>query len=438
VKSVLAYPGNMPHAQQIARALFERTWLTAFVTTYVYRRAGLTASLCGLLPAASAAKVKAQFERRSIEEVPDDFVHSYPLWEALRSLARRAGAGSVAVDALWDHMSRRFDALVARRYVAQAQAIHAFEYTALATFESAEKEGVARVLHLPSLSSRESEAIRRRETANWSDLANPHALYFARKFPERQARRDAEIALADVIVANSSLTARSHIAGGADPAKVVVASLGAPPTISEPRPASARGGALSVMWAGHFNLGKGAHYMLDAWRRLDAKSHAKLNVYGDIDIPERLLATAGQAVTFHGPVARSILYDAYQCADILVFPSLSDGFGMVVSEALAHGLPVITTDMAGAADLVTSHNGFVVPAADAAALADALRWCLDNRDALQDMRIEALAAARRRQWSDFRRDLITGVTAGLDRAGRQAPIEAAARIEMAGARARSR
>ena len=412
----------MQHAQQIARALFERDWLQAFVTSYVYRPRGAAGALIERLPAKWSRPIKAALSRRSIEEAPDALVHAYPAWELLRSAAKKAGAGPIIVDALWDQMCHRFDALVARRYVERAQAIHAFEYTALASFERAGKQGVARLLHLPSLSSREFEAIQSREIALWPELADPNAAWFARKYPQRQARRDAEIALADLIVVNSSLTARSHVASGADAEKIVVATLGAPPPIVEARPASNRRGALSVLWAGHFTLGKGAHYLLDAWRRLDAKSAATLEVYGALDIPQRLLASAGGNVTFHGAVPRSALYLAYERADVLVFPSLSDGFGMVVAEAMAHGLPVIATDMAGAAELVNPRNGLVVPAADPAALADALRWCLDNRDALQDMRVEALETARRHQWSDYRRDLTATLASRLRRLGYDSPV----------------
>ena len=102
---------------------------------------------------------------------------------------------------------------------------------------------------------------------------------------------------------------------------------------------------------------------------------------------------------------------------MLVFPTLSDGFGMVVTEAMAHGLPVITTDKAGAADLVSPDNGLIVPAADPRALADALQWCLDNRERLHAMRFHALDTARRRQWPDYRRDLIAALEKGLRRAG---------------------
>src|SRR5262249_48370951 len=122
-------------------------------------------------------------------------------------------------------------------------------------------------------------------------------------------------------------------------------------------------------------------------------------------------------ITFHGSVARPVLFAAYKAADVLVFPTLSDGFGMVVTEAMAHGLPVITTDQAGAADLISPDNGRIVPAADARALADALQWCLDNRGHPHSLRFYALETARRRQWSDFRRDLIWALDKGLRRAG---------------------
>jgi glycosyltransferase involved in cell wall biosynthesis len=315
-------------------------------------------------------------------------------------------------------MSHSFDALVARRYVPYAQAVQAFEYTALASFERAKAEGLATILHLPSLDSLHFETIQRREKGLWPELVGKHDGYFDRKFARRYERRCREIALADVVIANSSLTARSHVAAGADPAKVFAVPLAAPPVTSEVvDEAGFMEGPLAVMWAGTFSLRKGAHYLIEAWRRLAAGDKARLDVYGSPQVPPRLGAATPDTVTFHGSVPKAVLFEAYRSADVLVFPTLSDGFGLVVTEAMAHGLPVITTDEAGAADLVSPDNGLIVPAADPRALADALQWCLDNRKRLHAMRFHALETARRRQWPDFRRDLIVALEAGLRRAG---------------------
>jgi glycosyltransferase involved in cell wall biosynthesis len=91
---------------------------------------------------------------------------------------------------------------------------------------------------------------------------------------------------------------------------------------------------------------------------------------------------------------------------------------MVVTEAFARGLPVITTDQAGASDLVRhGENGLIVPAGDPVALRDALHWCLDNRLRVYEMRFAALETAKRWQWTDYRRKFIEEVSAGLRRAG---------------------
>ena len=112
----------------------------------------------------------------------------------------------------------------------------------------------------------------------------------------------------------------------------------------------------------------------------------------------------GHRVSFHGSVPAPLLSDAYLNASVLVLPSLCDGFGLVVSEALAHGLPVVTTTNAGAADLVEhGRTGFVIPPADEDALVETLQWCRDHPLDLLEMRRAALASARRWTWADFRR-----------------------------------
>jgi glycosyltransferase involved in cell wall biosynthesis len=418
MRTVLAYPGNVPDAQNAALALAEAGVLQTYVTTFAYSSDGPLAALVRRLPAKPAKRIARALGRRTVCDLPPHLVRCHPAWELLRTAAAQAGAGPVVVDRIWDHMSHSFDALVARRYVPQAKAVHAFEYTALASFARAKAEGVARVLYMPSLDSMQFETIQRHEKRQWPELVGRHDGYFDRKFARRYERRCREVALADVIVANSSLTARSHIAAGVDPVKVFAVPLAAPPPIGAVvEDANARQRPLTVLWAGTFSLRKGAHYLIDAWRLLAAGNKARLEVYGQPQVPDRLISKLPETATFHGSVPKSMLFEAYQSADILAFPTLSDGFGLVVAEAMAHGLPVITTSEAGAADLVSSDNGLIVPAADPRALSDALRWCLDNRERLRAMRLHALETARRRQWPDYRRDLIAALETGLRRAG---------------------
>src|SRR5690606_16911805 len=105
--------------------------------------------------------------------------------------------------------------------------------------------------------------------------------------------------------------------------------------------------------------------------------------------------------------------------DILLFPTLCDGFGMVLTEALAHGLPVLTTTRAGSADFIEHEkNGLIVEPANADALVEAFDWCATHRDQLGSMRRQATETAAGWQWEDFRRGLVKIVQEGAAAAGK--------------------
>jgi glycosyltransferase involved in cell wall biosynthesis len=68
----------------------------------------------------------------------------------------------------------------------------------------------------------------------------------------------------------------------------------------------------------------------------------------------------------------------YAEADALLLPSRFDGWGLVVHEGLASGMPVVVSDACGAADLIESSGcGKVIPAGDEIALAEAISWVVE-------------------------------------------------------------
>jgi glycosyltransferase involved in cell wall biosynthesis len=83
---------------------------------------------------------------------------------------------------------------------------------------------------------------------------------------------------------------------------------------------------------------------------------------------------------------------------VAVLPSISDGFGLVILEAMACGIPVIATDRTGAADLMEDGaHGFIVPARDVAALKERLAYLYRNHAEAKAMG----ARARERVLSAF-------------------------------------
>ena len=167
-----------------------------------------------------------------------------------------------------------------------------------------------------------------------------------RRAIERDKRRDEEMEWADYIRTNSTLVGQSLVAGGADPKKVIDIPLGA--DISDLRPFMPRkkGEPMRFVVSGRVSQRKGAAFLLQAWQKMRPKG-ASLHFYGSVMLNKRELPGEDTGVFFHGNVSPEEVQKAYREAHVLVFPTLCDGFGMVVPEAMAAGCAVITTKNAG-------------------------------------------------------------------------------------------
>ncbi len=132
----------------------------------------------------------------------------------------------------------------------------------------------------------------------------------------------------------------------------------------------------------------------------------------------------GHRVRLTGVLTGAALSHAYATADLLVAPSRSETYGMTVTEALAHGLPVIAAAVGGLPEALGStadgtRPGQLVPSGDPAALAAALGdWLRDER---HRHRLRAAARQRRstlRGWEQTTQEIANALTAH----GRSKPV----------------
>ncbi|MBE7219500.1 MAG: glycosyltransferase family 4 protein [Caulobacteraceae bacterium] len=200
--------------------------------------------------------------------------------------------------------------------------------------------------------------------------------------PTAEARQENEIAGCDAILADSQAVARGFVAHGMPEARVAVVRPGFDPSRFRPRDIDALDRhRFRVLCVGLLTPRKGQHVLLRAWRRL-ALPKAELLLVGTPGRDARaVLAGMPSHVSLLGHVDHRALGTLLSRADCLVLPSIEDGFGQAALEAMACGVPVILSDAVGAAELVRPGlSGLVVPALDAAALADALERLYRDRD----------------------------------------------------------
>lgn len=213
-----------------------------------------------------------------------------------------------------------------------------------------------------------------------------------------------ESQLADSIIVASSFTRRTLEENGCATTPTRVVPYGVDRKRFPPRNGErADNGRFRVMWLGQICQRKGLSYLLDAVRKV-SRRNLQLVLRGSGLLDSDLLKTYSDlAIDLKHDAPHDEILRELHSADVFVLPSLVEGFGHAILEAMSSGLPVITTANTCGADIIRSGtDGFLVPIRDSEAIATHLDWALDHRAELAEMGRAASAAASRFTWDAFR------------------------------------
>lgn len=231
------------------------------------------------------------------------------------------------------------------------------------------------------------------------DALNPHVDHFSR-FDERECgrfgmwplthpllkrRMHEECKLADLIRVHSAFSRDTFLEHGIGPERVVAI----PPPVLDPDgfpQACFTGERFRALFVGLLTPWKGFHVAIEGFRRA-ALDDGELVVWGGPSSRPvaRYLARALRTVPGLVMRAESVRSCGYECAygvgNVLVHPSFADGWGYVVVEAMACGLPVIVSTWTGASELIEDGvNGYVVEPGDVDAIAERLQRLAADRE----------------------------------------------------------
>lgn len=206
-------------------------------------------------------------------------------------------------------------------------------------------------------------------------------------------RVKAEWAAASLVLVNSNWSRDALVQQGVPAQKIIVVPLAIDLNAEhELYPVNSQG-PLKVLWLGSINLRKGIQYLVEAARKLE-RHNVEFLLAGPLGISRQAISSFPANMKLLGRVTRDQLGSCYRQAHLFVLPTISDGFAITQLEAMAHGLPVITTPNCG--NVVTNgHDGFIVPIRDSVALADAIARMDSNRPLLRAMSSNALMTVQK-------------------------------------------
>lgn len=348
-----------------------------------------------------AFDLAAQLHRRSMLA---RLLTTYPGFAVRRFLPADIPVATIpwleAVRRIWARLPGSSDLLVARRFgrfaartLPDCDILVAWSGAGLEAMQEAKRRSIKVVLERGSTHMEHQCRVLAEAHARWGLAWRPTA-------PELVARERAEYALADRIAVGSGHAAASFRAEGVAEGKLLVNPYGVDLSRFAPPP----GGRdekrrLRILFVGSVGIRKGVPELLTAFASLAGQ--ADLHVVGPLE-PDfaPLLARLPQAgVILRGPLPGAALAAEYAAADIFVLPSVEEGFGMVILQAMAAGLPVVASTATGLPDADSEGRaGLSVPPADVEALRFALEYLAADGSRRRDLG-EAARTLVERGWS---------------------------------------
>jgi glycosyltransferase involved in cell wall biosynthesis len=275
-------------------------------------------------------------------------------------------------------------------------AVHAYEDCSLWQFAEAKRLGKACIYDMPIGYYPAWEKLRCELARKYSDWMPASA---ASSEP-RKIQKTREMELADLVLAPSNFVTdtirRFH------PRKrVALAPYGVDLAAWAPSPSRESHPIMTFLFVGQCSVRKGIPLLLKAWRAAGLEQ-ARLILIGRWSVVDSKKKELPPHCAWSGPVSSSQLRSIYREADVFVFPTNFEGRALVICEALASGLPVLTTYASGADDIVDGASGRIVPPDNLEALVEGLRWFGRNRNRLPELSRTARMTAERCTWVTYR------------------------------------
>ncbi|HXU38808.1 MAG TPA: glycosyltransferase family 4 protein [Blastocatellia bacterium] len=393
----VSHPHGNPNSYHAALALSEIGWLDRFETGILNGSTALRA-LRYLAPYADE-----RARNRSFEEIPNSRKKTHRFFEMLSRAGGKLKPGGLTSEINWyDVLFSGHDFQVSGSLGNELDAVFAYEDAARRTFGAAKRAGATTVYELPLGYYKGVAREINRGREDWPGLQQ--VLYCEPRW--KQLRKDAELDLADVIVVASDWARDSlSLSDGASDKPIVAVPYGTPAEEMSPRSQTTEG-PFTALFAGQIGLRKGVPHLIEAWEKLNL-SDARLLMAGSMNLPREYMSEHARSFEYLGALPRAELLELMAKVDLFVFPSLAEGFGLVIGEAMACGLPVLTTTNTGGPALITDGvEGWCVAAHEVQPLIERIEWAYQNRDRLYAMGRCARQRAEQWTWADYRRKLI--------------------------------
>lgn len=359
-------------------------------------------------------KFLSKLKRRSFDVQLQNKIKTHPFKESGRLLSSglklkrlvKHETGIFSVDAVYQYLDKYVAKKIKENHTG-ASTVYCYEDGAYYTFQQAKRKQLKCIYDLPIGYWQVMQKIMLAEKE-----LNPEWAVTIGSIKDSQKkllRKNDEISFADKIIVASKFTQNTLKEFPGDLPEVRVIPYGFPPVMEKKYRLIRNNSKLKLLFVGGLSQRKGLSYLFKAVDSFG--EHISLTVIGQGE--QKLCKPLMNNLSKHKWVPtmpHNEILEAMSEHDVLVLPSLFEGFGLVITEAMACGTPVITTERTAGPDIIEHNkNGWIAEAGSSEAIEKILETILLHPEIIEHTGKEALNTARQRSWHDYGNDLADAV-----------------------------
>lgn len=390
-KVLLTHPGTQ-YSYQLAVQLHRKKLLYKFVTGFAVRKkSGFHWFLQRLAPQQLSNKIANR-----IIALPKNKLKQYPFIE-IRALQKLKKAQ--ATNALFFQRNEQFQHTIGSDLLKSADIVISFDTASLVLQERAKKLNKICILDLSIAHSKTRIRI-------FNEITQQHPQWLTgveEKAAELLAIEQQELEQAHAIVVASEFSKQSLLENGIPANKIHVNPYGVNCHQFAPKEKYRINKKIRFVFVGRVDARKGVAWLMETMQQMPLDTF-EVELVGVIteDFKQYIESFGYSNVIITGKVPHTALPEILRKADVFLFPSFFEGFGLVIPEAMSCGLPVITTTATCGPDVITEgEEGYVIEPGNNTALITAMNYFIHNPSLIEKMGKKARATAEQLTWDAY-------------------------------------
>ena len=350
-------------------------------------------------------------KRRSLDKTWQPYTQSKSFFEFGRLLASKLHLeyfvkhekGFFCIDKVYQKHDKWVANSLAKAKKEGITGVYAYEDGALATFTKAKQLGLHCIYDLPIGYWKSARLLMQKEfdiNPDWSST-----LTGFNDSPDKLNKKDQELALSDIIFVASSFTKKTleEYSGNLPEIKVIPYGFPEVKQKKEYKPLANR--KLKVLFIGGLSQRKGLSYLFDAVEGM--QNEVELTIVGHKAVANcNVLNLALEKHKWIPSLSHDLVLACMREHDVFVFPSLFEGFGLVITEAMSQGVPVITTDRTAGPDIIKDgEDGWIVPSGSSIAIKEVFTKIIETPEIIEQFGVAAQQKAQTRPWSVYGQEM---------------------------------